>query len=68
MEPNLEQRYVLRFCFLAGFAITNTYKILKNINLDSVIGRTAAYHWYKEFKAGRMELEDLPRSGRPTTM
>ncbi len=67
MESNLEQRYALRFCFLAGFTATNAYEMLKYAYSDSFIGCTATYHWYSEFKAGRMEVEDLPRSGRPTT-
>ncbi len=32
------------------------------------IGHTTTYRCYSEFKAGRMEVEDLLRSGRPTTM
>ncbi len=68
MESNLEQHYALRFCFLADFTLTNVYEMLKNAYSDSVISRTAAYRWYSEFKAGRMKMEDLPRSGRPVTM
>ncbi|KAJ8943115.1 hypothetical protein NQ318_011881 [Aromia moschata] len=34
---------------------------------DSCMSKTQAYEWYKEFKAGREIVEDLPRSGRPST-
>ncbi|KAJ8947600.1 hypothetical protein NQ318_010112 [Aromia moschata] len=34
---------------------------------DSCLSETQAYEWYKEFKAGREIVEDLPRSGRPST-
>ncbi len=47
--------------------MTNMYEMLKNVYLDSVSGHTAAYHWYSEFKAGRVEMDDLLRSGHPVT-
>ncbi len=53
MESSLEQRYALRFDFVASFNPTNAYKMLKNACLDSVIGHTAAYHWYSEFAVSR---------------
>jgi|KBSSwiStaDraftv2_1062776.scaffolds.fasta_scaffold4367944_1 transposase len=30
-----------------------------------VIGKDAAYEWYRRFDAGDFELKDKPRSGRP---
>jgi len=29
--------------------------------------KTRAYEWYSAFKSGRDVVEDLPRSGRPST-
>ncbi len=39
MESNLEQRYALRFCFLASFMATNAYEILISVRryIDSTI-------------------------------
>ncbi|XP_037930790.1 protein GVQW3-like [Teleopsis dalmanni] len=34
---------------------------------DSTMSRTQAFEWYKSFKEGREVIEDLPRSGRPST-
>ncbi|KAF2899026.1 hypothetical protein ILUMI_07149, partial [Ignelater luminosus] len=34
---------------------------------DSTMSKTQAYEWYKEFKAGRTVVDDLPRFGRPST-
>lgn len=34
---------------------------------DSTMSKTQAYEWYKEFKAGRTVVDDLPRSSRPST-
>ncbi|KOC60647.1 Putative uncharacterized protein FLJ37770 [Habropoda laboriosa] len=35
--------------------------------LDFFLSKTQAYEWYKAFKEGREEVQDLPRSGRPST-
>lgn len=34
---------------------------------ESTLSKTRAYEWYKAFKSGRDVMEDLPRSGRPST-
>ncbi|KAJ8949088.1 hypothetical protein NQ318_016992 [Aromia moschata] len=34
---------------------------------DSCMSKAQAYEWYKEFKAGREIVEDVLRSGRPST-
>ncbi|XP_043064448.1 uncharacterized protein LOC108100612 [Drosophila ficusphila] len=34
---------------------------------DAVLSRTRAFEWYKAFQEGRKILEDMPRSGRPST-
>ncbi len=68
MESNLEQRYTLRCCFLAGFTATNMCEMLKNAYLDLVISRTAVYHGTVGLKRGRMKAVDLRRNGRPTIM
>ena len=31
------------------------------------LSKTLAYKWYSAFKSGRDMVEDLPRSGRPST-
>lgn len=34
---------------------------------ESTLSKTRACEWYKAFKSGRDVMEDLPRSGRPST-
>lgn len=34
---------------------------------DDALGRTQVFEWYGRFKRGEMSIDDLPRSGRPTT-
>jgi hypothetical protein len=35
--------------------------------MSETLSKTHAYEWYKAFKSGRDMMEDLPRSGRPST-
>ncbi|KOC58774.1 Putative uncharacterized protein FLJ37770, partial [Habropoda laboriosa] len=35
---------------------------------ESCLSKTQTYEWYKAFKEGREEVQDLPRSGRPSTI
>ena len=34
---------------------------------ESTSSKTRAYEWYSAFKSGRYVVEDLSRSGRPST-
>ena len=34
---------------------------------ESTLSKTRAYEWYGAFKSGQDVVEDLPRSGRPST-
>ena len=34
---------------------------------ESTLSKIRAYDWYSTFKSGRAVVEDLPRSGRPST-
>jgi hypothetical protein len=42
-------------------------KMLQNAYSESTLSKTRAYEWYKAFKSGRDEMEDLPCSGRSTS-
>jgi hypothetical protein len=37
------------------------------IPVNRLLSETRAYEWYKPFKSGRGVMEDLPRSGGPST-
>lgn len=41
--------------------------MLQKAYSESILSKTRAYEWYKAFKSGRDVMEDLPRSGRPST-
>ena len=41
--------------------------MLKKSYGELFLSKTQVYEWYKVFKEGRKEIQDLPRSNRPST-
>jgi len=41
--------------------------MLKIAFRKEAMGRTQTYEWWKRFKEGRTSVDDVPRSGRPST-
>jgi hypothetical protein len=41
--------------------------MLQKVYGESTLSKTRACEWYKAFKSGRDVMEDLHRSGRPST-
>jgi transposase len=58
-------RVLLLHYWKKGLRAPEAVKKIREVE-GNVIGKNAAYEWYKRFKAGDFELEDKPRSGRPT--
>ena len=50
-----------------GISCAESLKILQRAYDESILSKTRAYEWYSAFKSGRDVVEDLPRSGRPST-
>lgn len=67
MSNLVEQRVCLKFCVSNKISCAEALKMLTVAYGDSTMSKTQAYEWYKEFKAGRTVVDDLPRSGRPST-
>ena len=66
MDKNIEQRICLKFWIANGISCAKSLKILQKAYDESTLSKTRAYEWYSAFKSGRDEVEDLPRSGRPS--
>lgn len=62
-----EQRASIKFCFLLGKTAAETLTMLKSAYKEDALGKTQVYEWFGRFKSGLMSLEDLPKSGRPST-
>lgn len=67
MDKNIEQRVCLKFCVANEISCAESLKMLEKAYGESVLSKTRAYEWYKAFKEGREVVDDLPRSGRPST-
>ena len=68
MDTNIEQRICLKFCIANGISCAESLKMLQRAYGESTLSKTRAYEWYSAFKSGRDVVEDLPRSGRPSTV
>ena len=67
MDKNIEQRICLKFCISNGTSCAESVEMLQKVYGESTLSKTRAYEWYSVFKSGRDVVEDLPRSGRPST-
>lgn len=67
MDEKVEQRVCLKFCVANGISCADSLKMLQKAFGDALISKTRAYEWYRAFKGGRKVVEDLERSGRPST-
>ena len=67
MDKNIEQRICLKFCIANGISCAESLKLLQKANGESALAKTPAYEWHSAFKSDRDVVEDLPRSGWPST-
>ena len=56
-----------KFCIANGISCAESLKMLQKAYGESALSKTRAFEWYCAFKSGRDMVEDLPRSGRPST-
>ncbi|XP_076661839.1 LOW QUALITY PROTEIN: protein GVQW3-like [Halictus rubicundus] len=66
MERTVEQRICLKFCVSNEISCAEALKMLQKAYGKSCLSKTQTYEWYKAFKEGREEVQDLPRAGRPS--
>ena len=62
----MEQRLAIKFCFKAGKSATETLQMVNAAYGDQALYRSNVFRWYGQFRDGREDIEDDPRSGRPT--
>lgn len=60
----IEQRAVIRFLTAEGVKPTVIHKRMKQQYGESCMSQTSCYRWVNEFKNGREDITDEPRSGR----
>jgi hypothetical protein len=62
----MEQRVNTRFYCKLSKTPTENYEMSQTACGDEALSRSSASDWFKRSKDGREDLQDDPRSGRPT--
>ncbi|UYV83996.1 hypothetical protein LAZ67_X000847 [Cordylochernes scorpioides] len=66
VSKNKKFRHLLFFAFHQGQKAAEAARDICNVYGKGVIGERAAQKWFAKFKNGDLNLEDTPRSGRPS--
>ena len=63
----MEQRTNSRFLVRLGKTPSEALQLWQKVHGDEAMSRLRVFEWCKRFKEGREDVEDDPRSGRPST-
>ena len=63
----MEQQVNLKFLVKLGKKPTECLEMLQNVYGDDCMSCTRVFEWHKHVKSGREDVEDDPKSGRPST-
>jgi hypothetical protein len=58
---------VIKFCVKLGKTQTEVYEILQNVCGDEALSRSSVFEWYKRFQNESEDIQDDPKSLRPST-
>ena len=64
----MEQRINLKFLVKLRKTPIECFKLLKEVYGEDVMSIMQIFEWHKRFEKGREEVEDDPKTGRPSTM
>ena len=64
----IELRVLIRYCWRRGLSTRDTAKEICNAEGNGTVSYKTAERWFKRFDEGNFDLEDKPRSGRPTKL
>ena len=62
-----EQRTNLKFHVRLGKTPSEALEMLQHVYGDETMSRSRVFEWHRRFREGLEEVEDAPRSGRPST-
>ena len=64
-DNNIKQKAVIKFLLKEGIAAREISDRLRNVYGESALSYPTVRRWVAEFKGGRSDIIDNPRSGRP---
>jgi len=64
MERSIEQRYSIKFCVRLGKTPTEALPLIKEAYKNEALSKAQVFRWHG---GGRESVENLERSGRPST-
>ena len=66
-DNNFKQKAVIEFLMKEGIAAREITDRLKNVYGESALSYPSVRRWIADFKGGRSDIIDKPRSGRPSS-
>jgi len=67
MEANkVHFRHILLFLFRKGLKAAEAEREICNVYGDNAVNESVCRKWFARFRFGNFNLEDAPRSGRPS--
>ena len=67
MSNFVEQRSAIKFCLRNDISTAETFRMLQKAFGDDSMAQKNIYKSYRDFEEGRERVDDLQRSGRPST-
>ena len=67
-SDTIEVRVLLRHYWKKGLSVRDAAKAINDVEGEGTTSKSAAGRWFKRFNEGDMDLEDKPRSGRPSVL
>ena len=65
-DNNFKQKAVIEFLLKEGIAAREISDRFRNLYEESALSYPTVRRWVAEFKGGRSDIIDKPRSGRPS--
>ena len=64
----VEYRSVIKFLFLQGKTASNVHEEMRAVYKDDCPSYDVVKHWCRQFRCGRLSVQDEPRCGRPSVI
>jgi len=64
-DKNMEQRINVKFCVKIGKSDSEMLALLKVAYGEYAMKKLSVFEWHRQFKEGREDVQDNPRSGQP---